>query len=245
MSSIRFTAKSIFLILLLFILQRAGAQKVTDTLSGYRYEERILHAPQPAADLPLIIGLHWSGSTPEAFAAYLDDLKVAARLIVVRAPYPHKSGFSFFSRKPHDYYQLARQEKIAHFLAEGEKLSRFVRAISAKYPLAKKPVIIGASQGGDLSYLMAIRYPQLIRAALPLLATIDHQLIGPAGKRPAQMYIYHGTADAIVPVEAVYGHVRLLKSAGYRVKLFTFRDLKHDISPEMKRAFISCLEKFL
>ena len=95
---------SYFFILFFFVVQhKLSAQQVLEKqplneLAGYKYKHVAMNADSSGSGLPIIIGLHWSGSTPDEFAAYLDDFKIPARLILVQAPYPHKKGFSFFSR---------------------------------------------------------------------------------------------------------------------------------------------------
>jgi phospholipase/carboxylesterase len=213
-------------------------------VSGYKYKQAVLNADASAEGLPLIIGLHWSGSTPDEFEKYLTGFTKPVRIILVQAPYAHKSGYSFFSRQPKDYYQLPADEKMEMLLREGEKLSRFIEEITAQYKPKVKPVIIGASQGGDLSYVIGIRYNHLISLSCPLLATTDDRIIKPLpSKSSAPINVFHGTADPIVNIELVKQHTKSLRANGFRVKLFKYKNIKHDISDSMKSDYVKLISR--
>ena len=196
-------------LLLLFLFQNgAFAQQIEEKqelkeLSGYKYQHLVINADTSAADIPVIIGLHWSGSTANEFAQYLTGFTKPVRLILVQAPYPHKSGFSFFSRQPKDYYKLPVDEKMTVLLQEGEKLSKFIEAVTKLYKPGKKPVIIGASQGGDLSYVIGIRYSHLISQSCPLLATMDDRIILPLT----------GSSENLVPIDVFHGAATQLSTS--------------------------------
>jgi phospholipase/carboxylesterase len=215
-------------------------------LAGYDYKEVVLNADPAAAGLPVVVGLHWSGSTPDEFEKYLTGFTKPVRIILVRAPYAHKSGFSFFSRQPKDYYKLPDDEKMAALLAEGEKLSRFVEELTARYRPKIKPVIIGASQGGDLSYVIGIRYNHLISLSCPLLATMDNRIIKPVEvKNAAPINVFHGTADPIVNIGLVEEHTRILKKNGFKTRLRKYKDIKHDIPDSMKADYVKLIDRVL
>jgi phospholipase/carboxylesterase len=243
-----------FFISLFFLFQyNLSAQQLSEKeplneLAGYKYKHVVMNADSSGSGLPIIIGLHWSGSTPDEFAAYLDDFKIPARLIFVQAPYPHKKGFSFFSRQPKDYYTLPVDEKMAVLLSEGEKLSKFIEAIATLYKPSRKPIIIGASQGGDLSYVVGVRYNHLISQACPLLATMDNRIIPARKGRPQNLSpidVFHGDADPIVNVDTVRQHVRALKNNKYKIGLHIYGGVEHDIPGEMKKDYTKLIEGML
>jgi phospholipase/carboxylesterase len=221
----------------------AGQQREKQ-LAGYSYKQVVVNADSSAAGLPLVIGLHWSGSTPEEFEKYLAGLKSPARLVLVEASHPHKSGFSFFRRQPQDYYRLPEDEKMAALLAEGEKMSRFIAEATALYRPKIKPVVIGASQGGDLSYVIGARYNHLISLSCPLLATMDDRIVGSSTlENPAPIEIFHGTADPIVPLAAAQRHAAALKKNGFSVKLRTYQNIGHDISDAMRADYVKLIDR--
>lgn len=231
---------------LFLFTQGVIGQETKQQISGYSYKQVVLNADNSANNLPIIIGLHWSGSSPEEFEKYLTGFTNPVRIILVQAPYQHKSGFSFFSRQPKDYYQLSDDEKMAALLEEGEKLSRFIEEITALYKPRLKPVIIGASQGGDLSYVIGVRYNHLISLSCPLLATMDDRIVKPLQlKNSAPINVFHGTADPIVNFKTVQQHIESLRENGFKVKLFKYKDVKHDIPDSMKSDYVKLISRLL
>lgn len=235
---------SIFFTAFLLIVQEIKSQE--KQISGYNYKQVVLNADTSAQSLPVIIGLHWSGSTPTEFEKYLTGFTKPVRIILVQAPYAHKSGFSFFSRQPKDYYRLPDDEKMETLLREGEKLSRFIEEITAQYKPKIKPVIIGASQGGDLSYVIGIRYNHLISLSCPLLATMDNRIIKPLrSANSAPINVFHGTADPVVNIKLAKQHSKSLEEKGFKVKLHTYDNIKHDISDSMKTDYVKVINRVL
>lgn len=243
---------SAFLPLLLFqtgiFAQKAEENRALNELAGYKYKHRLVNTDKPDASLPMVIGLHWSGSTPDEFERYLDGFTKPVRLILIQGQYPNRAGFSFFPREPKNYYNLPADEKMSVLLQEGEKISRFVEEVTALYKPSKKPFIIGASQGGDLSYVMAIRCGHLISRSFPLLATMDNRIILPlseSAQTRVPIDVFHGTADPIVSLETVKEHVKLLKKNGYKVKLRSYKNIEHDIPAAMEKDYIDLINKSL
>ncbi len=226
--------------------QAVKSQETEKQIAGYKYKQVILNTEIPADGLPIIIGLHWSSSNPDEFEKYLTGFTRPVRLILVQAPYPYKTGFSFFRREPEDYYKLPVDEKMAVLLQEGEKLSKFVEEITELYKPKIKPAIIGASQGGDLSYVIAVRYNQLISLSCPLLATMDERIIKTLQlKNSAPIYVFHGTADPIVKIASAKQHIKSLKKNGFKVKLATYENVGHDIPDAMKTDYIKQISRTL
>lgn len=239
--------------LFLLFLNKAFAQQVDgkyrlNELSSYKYIHKVINADSLIKNIPLVIGLHWYGSTPSKFAKYLEGFKIPVRLILVQGTYPCDSGYSFFICKPKSYYELSNDDKMFNILNEGDRLSKFIEAITAFYKPSIKPVIIGASQGGDLCYLIGIKYSFLISQSCPLLATIDNRIIIPFSKSmdvPSRIDAFHGTADPIVNVDTAQRNINLLSQNGYRAYLHTYRNIRHDISASMKKDYITLIEKIL
>jgi len=211
------------------------AQTSKKQLEGFHYKEVIANADETAKNLPLIIALHWMRSTPEEFSQYMDAFKTPVRILLVEGNYPYKEGFSFYPTTPDNYYKMSDDNKMKILLDESDKLAKFIKAATILYPSNKKPIIIGASQGGDLSYMIAIRHNDLISLSCPLLATLDNRVIAKSKSKPAAPIIaFHGEEDPIVNISAAKNHIKLLKKNGYNAKINTYKDVKHDVSDVMK-----------
>ncbi|MCC6451525.1 MAG: dienelactone hydrolase family protein [Acidobacteria bacterium] len=206
------------------------------SLAGFSYKELVENATLDAKGLPLIIALHWSGSSPEEFAGYISGNKGPVRILLLKGRYAHpRGGNSFYVTNPVRYYDMSADEKLANLKKEATALSVFIKAATKQYKPRGKPIITGASQGGDLSYAMAMLYPRLIAASFPMLATFDERILPKYLPRQAPpIYVLHGTADKIVPLSTAEGHVKALKCVGFTVDLKSYEGVGHDISEGMK-----------
>ena len=214
-----------------------------ERLAGYCYEQFVSHAA-PDAELPLVIALHWSTSTPAEFLPHVMGLQQPARVIMPQGPYPKKAGYSFYPASP-NYYGLPADEQLPRMLHEADRLSAFISAVSRKYPSSMKPVLMGASQGGDLSYAIAIRNPDKISLAIPLLATIDERLIGRAPASAVAVRAFHGADDRIVPLAQAGRHVAVLAAAGHDARLRAYPGAGHDIPADMQRDYLQTIDRHL
>jgi len=78
------------------------------TYGGYCYETVVANSSNTSASLPLVIGLHWSGSTPSEFREVLTHIKNPARLVLVRGTQVRRPGFSFYPVEPYYYVSPPR-----------------------------------------------------------------------------------------------------------------------------------------
>jgi phospholipase/carboxylesterase len=244
-----------FLTLICFFQLDVTAQQTVQSqelheLSEYKYKDTTINANSNENGLPIIIGLHWRGSTPDEFGKYLKDLKTPVRLILLQGQYPDDEvNYSFFKIVPTDYYTLPTDEKMKILLEEGEKLSKFIKAVTLKYKPTKKPVIIGASQGGDLSYVIGVRYNNLVSLSCPLLATMDNRIIKPLSKKSqkqiSKIEVFHGITDKIVLIDTVKQHIQVLKDNKFKVNLHSYEDNTHSISNKMMNEFTELITRHL
>lgn len=208
---------------------------VTGSLAGFDYETWVEGAPSAAQDLPVIIGLHWIRSDPAEFRPYLTHIGAPVRVVLVRGRYAAASGYSFFPVAPHNYYKLPASEKRLALIAETDALARFIRAIADKYPARIKPMLVGASQGGDLTYAIALRHGDLVSLAAPLLGTLDASLITPQSRAALPpVSAFDGEDDPIVPAAAARSYQTSLRQAGYTASLRIYPGVAHDIPDVMR-----------
>jgi len=224
------------------------ASTTKQSLAGWNYTELVENAPVTKTGLPLVIVLHSSGSSPADFAQYISGFTKPVRILLLEGSYANeKGGFSFFVRSPRSYYKdLSDDERKEHLLTVADNVSRFISAATKKYTPSKAPVIIGASQGGDISYVIAVKHGGLISHSFPLLATIDDRIIRDScPTKVIGIDVFHGTADPIVPLSDVMTHASEAEAAGFRVKVHKYEGVKHDISPEMKADYQALIAKIL
>lgn len=228
---------AIALLLPLLLAAPGGAigAEVEAELAGFTYLEVTTGDASPEDALPIIVGLHYMTGSPETSRDDYGGLAFPARLIFPAGPYRSDNGYSWF---PDGYYEWEASRQAEVTLAVAEKLAAFISQLVALRPTVGKPIVTGYSQGGDLSYVLALRHPELIRAALPMGARLPEawrpaRLSVPADDAPS-VYIFHGLEDAIVPVPAARAAAAFLEGLGFSVELREYPDTGHGYPEAMR-----------
>lgn len=214
------------------------------TYGGYCYETVIANSSEESAPLPLVIGLHWSGSTPSEFREVLTRMKSPARLVLVRGTQVRRAGFSFYPVDPY-YYDMDEPQRRVVQLAESDRMATLAREVSRQFRVCGRPTVVGASQGGDLTYLLGLRHPDIVGLAIPLLATIDRQLVPDRPARRIPIHVMHGIDDTIVPVQTARRLATAASVNGFEVTLTEFPDTGHDIPDAMKSKIAAVIDAYL
>lgn len=222
---------------------RASADPAAKVIGEYSYREWIVNSTSDNPALPIVIGLHWSSSSPEEFRAYFNGLRKPARLIFLSGRYPFKGGYSFYSRSPVNYYAMEDAEQQDVVATEAAKIADVIALLGKTYPHAPKPIVIGASQGGDLAYALAILYGQLLKGSIPLLASLHEDLLKTQSAHRLPIRVFHGVDDKIVAIAATRAHADRLAKAGYNIVLKEYANLGHDISPQMQHDFSDAIDQ--
>lgn len=203
-------------------------------LAGVEYVEVITGGAAPSAELPLVIALHGLGDRPDNFSALLSDLAAPARVVLPRAHDPvDEDGFSWFPIRARSADVAGLSRGIAD---AGDRLVPFIRELVATRPTRGKPVVTGFSQGGMLSFYLAVRHPELFAAAVPVGGWLPPPLWpskAPPGAPP--IVALHGEADAAVkfgPTKEAVDHLRQL---GFDVTLRAWPEVGHAIPPAIRR----------
>lgn len=181
--------------------------------------------------LPMVVFLHGMGDLPRA--EWIADDAPGARYILPRAPAPYGQGFSWFPYRVSDGNpDLPRQVEGA--LSE---LSALLRVLLRSKPTVGRIVLSGFSQGGILSFGVALRHPELVELAHPVAGFLPEPLWPLSPKphvRPAPIRAAHGTADPIVPLAPTQRMVAVLARRGFDIELETFEGVGHAVSAPMR-----------
>jgi len=203
-------------------------------LAGVEYVELITGGAAAEDRLPLILAIHGLGDRPERFAALLRPLPAPARVILPRAFDPVDDGFSWFPIR-------ARSKDIAGLAAgiasAADRLAPFLAAIAHERPTHGKPIVTGFSQGGMLSFALALRSPQEISAAAPIGGWLPPPLWpaqGPSEQRMPPITAFHGDADNAVKIEPTRAAVQHLIGLGYPVELREYPGVAHEIPAQIR-----------
>ena len=87
--------------------------------------------------------------------------------------------------------------------------------------------IMGLSMGGMGTFDMVCRYPQLFAAAIPICGGVNTQRLQEI-ETSTSFRIFHGDADAVVPVTFSRDAYTTLKAKGVDVQYIEFPGVNHD-----------------
>ena len=204
-------------------------------IGGFDYIEVIL-GPRKSIDepLPLVVLLHGRGGKPTIpKGPYLTNR--AIRLFIPRGPDHLKGGYNWLAT----WTNSGKTELLARSLAgRVDQLMPAIIAFRELRPTAGLPIIVGFSQGGILSFGLAIRHPNEFSAVFPISGWLPTELM-PAHKHPNDKYPYlhvmHGADDKVVPTQKARESVERLRKFGLQVKYTEIPDTAHVVSPKMSK----------
>lgn len=189
-----------------------------------------------AEPLPLVVAIHGMGDRPERWRGVLDELPGPVRLVLPRAPEPYGEGFTWFAYPPRSVEAMSGEIERA-----ADRLASLLAKLRAERPTRGKPIVLGFSQGGFLSFALAVRHGDAIAVALPVAGGLPPPLwpSGAAAPGQAPIFAFHGTADAMVPIGPTRDAVARLTSLGFRVELKEHPGVAHTFDPAMRKAVAS------
>lgn len=186
--------------------------------------------------LPWVVALHGFGDRPEAFVHFLDGTPLRVRVIAPRALYVHEPGFDWFRTPVNgDEEHLARAVEFA----VGE-LVPWIEQRSTDPRNVGKPVLLGFSQGGVLTFALALRHPDLFRAAIALGGRLPEQLWPTQAPGVAvPLLALHGSADLVVPIGPTRELVRHLAGLDHEVVFEEFPGVAHKVPAAMRQRLVA------
>ena len=199
---------------------------------------RVRHAAQePARFLLLLHG--WTGDENSMwiFARnFPADMWIAAP----RAPHAAEGG-GYSWRPPHPGTLRPAQDNVQGLPSlfdlkpAADSLIRMVDDVSASIGVdATQFDVAGFSQGGALTNILALLYPQRVRKAAVLAGFMPGGVDDLLARRVLagkQFFVAHGTQDNLVPVERARSSIELLEQAGAQVT-FCEAEVGHKVSVE-------------
>ncbi|MGD8859314.1 MAG: dienelactone hydrolase family protein [Myxococcales bacterium] len=196
-----------------------------------RYLEQVLGAADAGAPLPMVVMIHGLGDAPRN-VWLAEPVDPAVRLIMPRAPLPYHGGYSWFENRVADDQPRALARGVAR---ASDQLARTLQILARRRPTLGRPIVGGFSQGGMLSYALAVRHPEVVEVSHPISGMLPRPLWPrqrPAGRVPP-IRASHGNADRVVPIEAAQALVSHLIRLGYDARLEEFPGVPHRISRAM------------
>ncbi|MDH5670913.1 MAG: dienelactone hydrolase family protein [Myxococcales bacterium] len=199
--------------------------------AGLRYLELLRGGAKADSALPMVVLIHGLGDRPRD--VWIGEVGVPMRIILPQAPIPRGPGFSWFEFRVGDGDSAGLARGIATAAAQ---LARALEGLRAVRPTRGLPFVGGFSQGGMLSYALALGHPQVLSMAHPIAGMLPRPLWPrekPAGVRLPPIRAAHGDSDRIVPAAADRALHAHLKKLGYDAELREYPGVAHQISPEM------------
>ncbi len=211
--------------------QKAVAEKTAPPLE---YLEYLSAGADKKEKLPVVVAIHGLGDSPGNFISLYETLSIEARIIAPRAPTAYGPGFSWFFISIPYRSNKSLGEGIG---AAADLIGNLLDWLSVNVPMKGKPVVTGFSQGGMVSFAVAVRHPEKIRAAIPVSGAIPQTLIdgkSPGVTKSVPIRALHGDADNMVPIEPARKTVKLLREKGWDVELKEYPGTGHTISYSME-----------
>ena len=214
----------------------------THQLTYNGWTMRVRHAVRgPARFMLLLHG--WTGDENSMWIfarKFPDDMWVAAP----RAPYASKKGgYSWRSPRTVQANNWGLPTLIDLKLA-AEDLIRLVDDFSASIGVdATQFDVAGFSQGGALTNVLALLYPERIHKAAVLagfMPTGTNELLARRVLAGKEFFVAHGSQDNLIPIELARQSIELLEEAGAQV-IFCDAEVGHKVSADCLRG----LETFL
>ena len=176
--------------------------------------------------MPLVVAIHGMGDTPEHFARVFDGFPVAARFVFPRAPSPYGGGFSWFHYPP-----TSQDELASGVAAAADQVAALLVDLRRTRPTTGAPIVTGFSQGGFLSFAVAVRHPDVVAAAFPVSGSLPTALWPAAlpDAAPPPIFALHGDADPVVKIEPTRAAVAHLRAIGWPVELHQHAGVGHTI----------------
>lgn len=200
-------------------------------IAGVRYLEHMTGGARPDERVPMIVALHPMDGDPADFLQMLQRYRRRARLIL---PYGHPSGNMYI------WYDPLREDFVAPLVTrEADRIAAVLAALVAARPTVGKPLVTGFSQGGIMTFALAVIHPEAMAAAFPISGLLPPSLYPSAAlhslPRPATLppvAAFHGASDLAVPAQGARDSIAELQRAGYTVELHEYAGVEHQPSSQ-------------
>lgn len=194
---------------------------------------------QPAR---LLLMLHGYTGDENSMWIFAKDLPKHFWTIAPRAPHPVESGgYSWRSLQP----VTNGRPSLEQFLPVAEALIRLVDKYQASAKMEAPDFdVIGFSQGGAMSNVLAFLYPQRVRKVGILAGFVPGGLDEYASRHPLEgrsVFVTHGTKDDMVPIDRARASMEILELAGAKI-IYCEDEVGHKVSLNCLRALRAYLE---
>ena len=215
--------------------QTAFEKKVYVTASGDSLNYRLLRpeVEQKGEKYPLVLFLHGAGERgsdnekqlTHGSQMWLNPVNRENYPAFVLVPQCPESGYWAYTDRPVSFEpdQMPSDVPLSPVF---RTLKELIDTYLVMPQVDKQRVyVIGLSMGAMGTYDMAIRYPEIFAAAIPICGTVNPTRLSAA--KDVKFRIFHGDADTVVPVSGSRQAYKALKAAGADVEYIEFPGVTH------------------
>lgn len=216
--------------------ETAAQAKQTAPRAPLDYLEVLTGGARQDESLPMVVGVHGLGDTPENFKELYEALPFKSRVIVPRGFIPWHLGHSWFHIDL-PYAEQAQTHGAPFSKAVALAADRVVALLAhlrRTRPTTGKPIITGFSQGGMISFTVAATHPADISLAIPIGGALPRRISPKPGAR-VPIRALHGAEDGVVPVAFAQKSISRLTETGIDASLVVYPGVPHAISEAMRR----------
>ena len=153
---------------------------------------------------PLLVLIHGYGSNEDDLFSFVPSLPEHWLIVSLRAPLNTQfSGYAWYD------IDFVNAEKFINVEQAQQSLQMILKAIEdlrKKYELTGETHLCGFSQGGILSYALALKFPHLFSkiaclSAYPEIKILDDIKKDKKAMEHLRFFVSHGTDDAVIPLD--------------------------------------------
>jgi phospholipase/carboxylesterase len=159
-----------------------------------------------------------------------DGLEGDYRFVFPAGSHVVGGGPSWF---PEGYYEMEADRQASVVRGLSDQLATLLGELAAAHGDAPLPVVVGASQGGDLTAALAIVHPDRVLAAVAIAAAVPLELLKDASAT-APLWLLHGAVDSVVPIEKAHALGADLRSRGADPNIVEYDDVGHAVPDEIR-----------
>lgn len=198
--------------------------------------EYLVHTPENiSAQTPILVLLHGYGSNEADLFSFTPTLPKDWLIVSFRAPINLSfGGFAWYD------IDFTNQDKFINVTQAQESIKNIlenIEDIKNKYGITNPPVhLCGFSQGGIISYALALTYPEKFSKIACLSSYPEEKILQNISKdkkalQNLRFFISHGNEDTVIPIKWAEKGSELLYDLGL---YFSFREYNcgHGINPD-------------
>ena len=207
---------------------------------GLTYVERLTGGANADEPLPLIVAIHGLGDRPARFSGVFEGWAYKARVVLPAGHMQWGDGRAWMTVRSAEIDRV--DELASQTRHSADRIAGLIRDVTATRPTLGQPIVTGFSQGGMLSYAIAVHHGDTVRAAVPVSGFLPTPLYPEEGKAIAPVFGLHGATDPVLSLDLAKDTKRALENAGGTVTLRVYPNVPHRVTTTMRRDWLQFLE---